>query len=78
MEMHADDRREHGLPPGLARPARRALAAAGIQYLEQLTTLTEAEIKRLHGIGPNALAQLRDALAAEGLSFAGTSVNGPN
>jgi hypothetical protein len=78
MEMHADDRREHGLPPGLARPARRALAAAGIQNLEQLTRFGETEIVRLHGIGPNALAQLRHALDAEGLSFAGTSVDGPN
>lgn len=58
------------LPLKLAAPAQRALAAAGIQRLEQLTKLSEAEVKQLHGIGPNALAQLRRALGAKGLAFA--------
>lgn len=57
--------------PKLAAPAQRALAAANIQRLEQLTHFTEAEIKQLHGIGPNALETLRRALADKGLSFAG-------
>ena len=61
---------ESDLPPGLAQPARRALAAAGIRQLAQLTAMSEAEIKQLHGLGPNAVAQLRRALAAQGLSFA--------
>jgi hypothetical protein len=56
--------------PKLAAPARRALDAAGIQRLDQLTAFSETEIKQLHGIGPNAIDQLRRALAAEGLSFA--------
>lgn len=56
--------------PKLAAPAERALAAAGIQRLEQLTKFSEAEIKHLHGIGPNAIGKLRQALAANGLSFA--------
>lgn len=56
--------------PKLAAPAQRALAAAGIQRLEQLTKFSEAEIKQLHGIGPNALDQLRSALIDKGLSFA--------
>jgi hypothetical protein len=56
--------------PKLAAPATRALNAAGIQRLEQLTHFTEADIKQLHGIGPNALDRLRRALAASGLSFA--------
>jgi len=55
--------------PKLARPAQRALAAAGIQRLDQLVRFSEGEIKQLHGIGPNALSQLRRALKAEGLSF---------
>jgi hypothetical protein len=55
--------------PKLAAPAQRALAAANIQRLEQLTQFTEAEIKQLHGIGPNALNALRQALVARGLSF---------
>jgi hypothetical protein len=54
----------------LAAPALRALAAAGIQRLEQLTKLSEDQVGRLHGIGPNALTKLRRALQAKGLSFA--------
>ncbi len=59
--------------PKLAAPAQRALSAAGIHRLEQLTRVREADIAQLHGIGPNALQQLRRALAANGLSFAGES-----
>jgi hypothetical protein len=40
-------------PNELAAPARRALVGAGYVRLEQLTTLSEAEVKQLHGIGPN-------------------------
>jgi hypothetical protein len=61
----------NGFPAGLAAPAQRALAGAGISNLKQLTKFTEAEIKELHGIGPNALNKLRSALAEKGLSFAG-------
>lgn len=60
---------ESDLPDGLSAPARRALIGAGYVQLEQLTRLSEAEIKRLHGIGLNALKQLRQSLAARGLSF---------
>jgi len=56
--------------PKLAAPAQRALDAAGIRRLDQLTRFSEDEIKQLHGIGPNALDQLRRSLAAKGLSFA--------
>jgi len=58
------------LPAKLAAPARRALAEADYTSLEQLATITEAELKRLHGMGPKALSQLKDALAEQGLSFA--------
>lgn len=60
---------ESDLPDNLAAPARRALIGAGYVQLEQLTRISEVEIKRLHGIGPNALKQLRHALEARGLSF---------
>lgn len=63
---------ESDLPSGLAAPARRALVGAGYVRLEQLSRLSEAEIKQLHGIGPNALKQLRSALDARSLSFANT------
>jgi hypothetical protein len=56
--------------PKLAAPARRALAAAGVERLEQLTKFSETEVSKWHGIGPNALKQLRAALSALGLSFA--------
>ena len=55
--------------PKLAAPAQRALAGAGIYSLQQLTKLSEVEIKQLHGIGPNALKQLHAAMQARGLSF---------
>jgi DNA-directed RNA polymerase alpha subunit len=56
--------------PGLAKPARRALARAGYSRLEQFTKLSEEEVLQLHGMGPKALDQIRRALAAKGLSFA--------
>jgi hypothetical protein len=57
------------LPPGLAAPARRALAAAGYSRLEQLTELTEVEVRQLHGMGTKAIEQIPLALAAKGLTF---------
>ncbi len=56
--------------PKLSQPAQRALAAARIRRLEQLTKVSEAEVKQWHGIGPNAIDQLRRALRAKGLAFA--------
>jgi hypothetical protein len=58
------------LPIELAKPAQRALVEAGYLRLEQLTKVSETEIKQLHSIGPNAIKQLRRALDALGLSFA--------
>lgn len=70
---------ESDLPIGLSAPARRALTGAGYLRLEQLTRVSEAEIKRLHGIGPNALNQLRNALAVKGRSFADkNTLSGPS
>ena len=57
------------LPTGLASPARRALAAAGVERLEQLAQFSEAEVLTWHGIGPNACNLLRQALAVKSLSF---------
>lgn len=58
------------IPAKLAKPAQRALAAAGYTSLEQLTEVGEARLGQLHGMGPKALGQLREAMAAQGLSFA--------
>ncbi len=58
------------LPIGLAAPARRALAAAEVRRLEDLSSLTEDEVRCLHGMGPKAMTTLRDALRARSLTFA--------
>jgi DNA-directed RNA polymerase alpha subunit len=50
--------------PHLAAPARRALEAAGITCLEDLSQWPEDELARLHGIGPNSLKVLKEALEA--------------
>ena len=70
MTTTPQDNQASDLPKGLAAPAQRGLAGAGIQRLDQLTGFSEAEIKNLHGIGPNALKKLHTALEAKGLSFA--------
>ena len=51
-----NSQQETDLPPGLSRPAQRALSNAGyLLRLEQLARLNEAEVERLHGVGPKAL-----------------------
>lgn len=72
MTQKPTDNPETDLPK-LSAPARRALAAAGCNRLEDLTRFTEREVKKWHGIGPNALNQLRAAMAAKGLKFADES-----
>lgn len=57
------------LPSGLAAPAQRALAGAGITRLEDLSKISESELKKLHGIGPNAVNLLRQAMSEKGLRF---------
>ena len=70
MKNQPLDQPANDLPEKLSNPARRALAGARIQRLEELTRLTEEQVKKLHGIGPNAIAQLKSALGARGLTFA--------
>lgn len=55
--------------PKIGAPARRALISTGINSLEELTSLSEAELLQLHGMGTNALGKLREALTEHGLSF---------
>jgi hypothetical protein len=69
MTIPQYDTSESDLPKGLASPARRALAAAGIQRLDQLTRFSEAEVKGWHGIGPKGFYQLRRSLNAKGMAF---------
>ena len=58
------------LPAGLSKPAQRALTSAGYLHLEDLTKVSEAEVKKLHGMGPKGVDLLRQTLRACGLSFA--------
>ena len=55
-----------GLPPGLAKPAVRALVGAGYTKLNQLAKVSDDELLELHGMGPNALTTLRTALKGRG------------
>ena len=60
---------ESNFPPGIGKPALRALVSAGLSHLEQLSEWTEQDLHELHGIGPNAIAKLRIGLDNTGLSF---------
>jgi DNA-directed RNA polymerase alpha subunit len=55
--------------PKTSAPAARALEAAGIRNLQDLSARPEREVAALHGMGPKALRILREALAAAGLAF---------
>lgn len=56
-------------PGGVAKPALRALFAAGLTTLDQLAQVSETELLGLHDMGPKAVATLRAALLAKGLDF---------
>ncbi len=56
--------------PKTSAPAQRALTGAGYTQLEELTQVSESELKKLHGIGPKAIKILKSALEETGLSFA--------
>ena len=62
--------RGNDLPAGLAAPARRALAGAGVETLDQLGKLSEAELRKLHGVGPNAVKLLLEAVRKSGRRLA--------
>ncbi|HEX7737369.1 MAG TPA: DNA-directed RNA polymerase subunit alpha C-terminal domain-containing protein [Ktedonobacteraceae bacterium] len=70
MKTEQNEQEEGNLPAKLSNPARRALLGAGYTRLEQLTAVSENELKKLHGMGPKALDQLRQALEMRGLAFA--------
>ncbi|MBC7949573.1 MAG: DNA-binding protein [Chitinophagaceae bacterium] len=56
-------------PVKLAKPAQRALEAAGITTLKQLARFTEEGVRGLHGIGEDALKKLKAGMRAERISF---------
>jgi hypothetical protein len=68
MPEHDDD--HDRLPSTIAAPARRALVAAGVTRLDDLTYLREDQLLALHGMGPKAVSRLRAVLCERGKSFA--------
>ncbi|WP_200938472.1 DNA-binding protein [Cellulomonas sp. Root137] len=52
------------LPPGLGKPATRALALARIATLDDVRDRDLDDLLQLHGVGPKAIRILREALAA--------------
>jgi hypothetical protein len=69
MQIDPHDQPESDLPRSIGQPATRALHGAGYYRLEQLTSVSAAEILKLHGVGPRAIRLLSSALAERGLSF---------
>lgn len=61
---------ESALPKGIGKPATRALAAAGVSRLGQVTRFSEAQLLALHGVGPKAVGIIKAALEAQGKSLA--------
>ncbi|NAZ76062.1 DNA-binding protein [Kineococcus sp. T13] len=57
------------LPVRIGRPALRALAAAGVSSLQDVSRLRDVDLLRMHGVGPRALSLLEEALTREGLSL---------
>lgn len=55
--------------PKIGAPALRALDAAGISQLSDLTRFSEQQLLSLHGFGPRALRLLRQRLAEQGKTF---------
>lgn len=56
--------------PGVARPARDALTAAGFTDLESLDGVSWSDVLALHGVGKRGLERLQAALQERGLSMA--------
>ncbi len=57
------------LPAGIAAPARKTLAHAGVETLEQLVLLDERRLAGMAGVCPRTMAQLLDALDEHGLEL---------
>ncbi|GAP55509.1 hypothetical protein [Arthrobacter sp. 92] len=60
------------IPHGIAAPARRAMAHAGLETLEQVVQFGQRELSKLHGMGVRTMAQLMEAMDEHGLQFPAT------
>ncbi|MCT4560300.1 MAG: hypothetical protein N4A41_02895 [Crocinitomicaceae bacterium] len=54
---------------GLANPAKRALAAHGVEDYSDFIKYTREEVASWHGIGPNALKKIEEKLKECHLSW---------
>lgn len=54
---------------GIAAPAKRALAAAGVTSVADLARFTEAEVKAWHGIGPRVMVALNALMNEQDVSY---------
>ena len=61
--------------PHVSAPADRALEAAGIRTLQDLSRHPATAIAGLHGVGPKAMKAWAEALARHGLEFAETEAD---
>ena len=64
-----EKKKEESFFAGLAAPARRALATAGIDTLNKLSGYSEKELLAIHGLGPGSLPALKKMLKQKGLAF---------
>jgi hypothetical protein len=69
VRSQAEPGTEGNFPRGVARPALRALFAAGLTTLEQLVDVSEPELSELHCMGPKAVTTLRAALKSKRLAL---------
>lgn len=53
----------------LSAPSRRAMEAAGINSLKQLSTFTEKEVAAMHGVGPKVIRIMKEFLEENKLKF---------
>ncbi|WP_437575146.1 DNA-binding protein [Sorangium sp. So ce887] len=70
MPSKPKEQPESALPKGIGKPATRALAAAGVSRLDQVTRFSEAELLAIHGVGPKAVGIIKAALETQGKSLA--------
>jgi len=50
-------------------PAKRALLAAGLHTLAEVSEWRREDLAALHGVGPRALVLIDEAMASAGLSY---------
>ena len=53
-------------PKGVGEPAISAFEAAGYTRFEQLSGVSESELRKLHGVGPKAIRIINQALIDSG------------